>query len=117
MKWGVLVAMLALGGCASVTDIEHTIPTLNVISGKKPDAYAQCLVQQLSKTRNDPQIEPHKDGLRIIVPQKLTSNPTAVIDIEERSGGSSIKLYESMSNVPDRPGDIRQSATHCISGE
>ena len=42
MKWGVLVAMLALGGCASVTDIEHTIPTLNVISGKKPDAYAQC---------------------------------------------------------------------------
>ncbi|WP_019409703.1 hypothetical protein [Pseudomonas psychrophila] len=117
MKWGVLVAMLVLGGCASVTDIEKTLPTLSVISGKKPDAYAQCLVEQLSKTRKAPQIEPHKDGLRIIVPQKLTSNPTAVIDIEERSGGSSIKVFESMSNVPVRPGDIRKAATHCISGE
>ena len=117
MKWGVLVAMLVLGGCASVTDIEKTLPTLSVISGKKPDAYAQCLVEQLSKTRKAPQIEPHKDGLRIIVPQKLTSNPTAVIDIEERSGGSSIKVYESMSNVPVRPGDIRKAATHCISGD
>ena len=116
MKWGVLVAVLALGGCASVTDIEHTIPTLNVISGKKPDAYAQCLVQQLSNSRNPPQIEPHKEGLRIIVPQKVTSGPTAVIDIEERSGGSSIKLYESMANVPMRPSDIRKAATHCISG-
>ena len=117
MKWGGLAAMLVLGGCASVTDIEQTLPTMSVISGKKPDAYSQCLVQQLSKTRKAPQIEPHKDGFRIIVPQKLTSNPTAVIDIEERSGGSSIKVYESMSNVPVRPGDIRKAATHCISGD
>ena len=117
MKWGVLVAMLALGGCASVTDIEQTLPTMSVISGKKSEAYAQCLVQQLSRTRKAPQIEPHKDGLRVIVPQKLTSGPTAVIDIEERSAGSSIKVYESMSNVPIRPGDIRAAATHCISGQ
>lgn len=116
MKWGVLVAVLALSGCASVTDIEQTLPTMSVISGKKPDAYAQCLVQKLASTRKAPQIEPHKEGLRVIVPQKLTSGPTAVIDIEERSGGSSIKVYESMSNVPIRPGDIRQAATHCISG-
>ena len=116
MKWGVLVAVLALGGCASVTDIEQTLPTMSVISGKKPDAYAQCLVQKLASTRKAPQIEPHKEGLRVIVPQKLTSGPTAGIDIEERSGGSSIKVYESMSNVPIRPGDIRQAATHCISG-
>ena len=116
MKWGVLVAVLALGGCASVTDIEKTLPTMSVISGKKPDVYAQCLVQKLASTRKAPQIEPHKEGLRVIVPQKLTSGPTAVIDIEERSGGSSIKVYESMSNVPIRPGDIRQAATHCISG-
>ena len=116
MKWGVLVAVLALGGCASVTDIEKTLPTMSVISGKKPEAYAQCLVQQLSSSRNPPQIEPHKEGLRIIVPQKVTSGPTAVIDIEERSGGSSIKLYESMANVPMRPSDIRKAATHCISG-
>lgn len=117
MKWGVWVAVLALGGCASVTDIEQTPPTMNVISGKKPQAYAQCLVQQLERTRKAPQIEPHKDGLRVIVPQKLTSGPTAVIDIEERSGGSSIKVFESMSNVPIRPGDIQAAATHCISGE
>lgn len=117
MKCGVLVAMLALAGCASVADIQQTLPTLSVISGKKPDAYAQCLVQQLSKTRKSPQIEPHKEGFRVIVPQKLTSGPTAVIDIEERSGGSSIKVYESMANVPIRPGDIRAAATHCISGE
>ena len=51
MKWGVLAALLALGGCASVTDIEQTLPTMSVISGKKPDAYAQCVVQQLSSTR------------------------------------------------------------------
>ena len=117
MKWGVLAAVLALGGCASVTDIEQTLPTMNVISGKKPDAYAQCVVQQLSKTRKAPQIEPHKEGFRIIVPQKLTSNPTAVIDIEERSGGSSIKVFDSLSNGPVRPGDIRNSATHCCSGD
>jgi hypothetical protein len=54
--------------------------------------------------------------MRIIVPQKVSSGPTAVFDIEERSGGSSIKLHESMSNVPMRPGDIRKAAEDCISG-
>ena len=116
MKWGVLVAVLALGGCASVTDIEQTLPTMSVISGKKPQAYAECLVQQLEGTRKPPQIEPHKEGLRIIIPQKVTSGPTAVDDIEERSGGSSIKVHESMANVPVRPSDIRNAVTHCISG-
>ena len=53
MKRGVLLAMLVLGGCATVTDIEQTLPTMSVISGKKPDAYAQCLVQQLSSTRRE----------------------------------------------------------------
>ena len=33
-----------------------------------------------------------------------------------RSSGSSIKLYESMSNVPIRPGDVKKAGEDCISG-
>jgi hypothetical protein len=50
------------------------------------------------------------------VPQKLSSGPAAVFDIEDRSGGSSIKLHERISNVPLRPFDVRDAATACISG-
>ncbi|MNG27077.1 hypothetical protein D3C84_1121510 [compost metagenome] len=54
--------------------------------------------------------------MRVIVPQKLSSGPAAVFDIEDRSGGSSIKLHERISNVPIRPFDVRDAATACISG-
>lgn len=118
MKWGVLVVPLALavGGCASVSDINETLPTMSVISGKKPHEYAQCLVQQLADSRGALQVEPQKEGMRVIVPQKFSSGPAAVFDIEDRSGGSSIKLHERISNVPLRPWDVRNAATACISG-
>ncbi|MBV4458602.1 hypothetical protein KVG96_11620 [Pseudomonas sp. COR58] len=118
MKWGAvwLPAVLAMSGCASVSEIDATLPTMNVISGKKPHEYAGCLAQRLADTRGALQVEPHKDGVRVIVPGKLSSGPAAVFDIEERSGGSSIKLHERMSNVPVRPRDVRNAANACISG-
>lgn len=118
MKWGVWVLPLALtmSGCATVSEIDQSLPTMNVISGKKPHEYAQCLSEKLAGSRGALQIEPQKDGVRVIVPQKLTSGPAAVFDIEERSGGSSIKLHERISNVPIRPKDVPNAATACISG-
>ncbi|MGX0890461.1 hypothetical protein AB7M22_002469 [Pseudomonas sp. ADAK2 TE3594] len=118
MKWGVLVVPLALavGGCATVSDINESLPTMSVISGKKPHEYAQCLVEKLADSRGALQVEPQKDGVRVIVPQKFSSGPAAVFDIEDRSGGSSIKLHERISNVPLRPWDVRNAATACISG-
>ncbi|MGE8482430.1 hypothetical protein [Pseudomonas sp. FP1740] len=118
MKWGVLVVpfALAVGGCATVSDITASLPTMNVISGKNPHEYAQCLVEKLASSRGALQVEPQKDGMRVIVPQKFSSGPAAVFDIEDRSGGSSIKLHERISNVPLRPWDVRNAATACISG-
>ncbi|MNL02564.1 hypothetical protein D3C87_1230740 [compost metagenome] len=118
MKWGVWVLPVALAtsGCASVSEINQSLPTMNVISGKKPLEYAQCLSDKLADSRGALQIESQKDGVRVIVPQKLSSGPAAVFDIEERSGGSAIKLHERISNVPLRPWDVRNAATACISG-
>ncbi|BCX68019.1 MULTISPECIES: hypothetical protein [Pseudomonas] len=118
MKWGVWVLPLALAisGCATVSEIDASLPTMNVISGKKPHEYAQCLSEKLASSRGALQVEPQKDGVRVIVPQKLSSGPAAVFDIEQRSGGSSIKLHERISNVPLRPRDVRNAATECISG-
>ncbi|MCO8312519.1 hypothetical protein [Pseudomonas mandelii] len=118
MKWGVLVGplVLAVGGCASVSDINETLPTMSVISGKNPHEYAKCLVEKLADSRGALQVEPQKEGVRVIVPQKFSSGPAAVFDIEDRSGGSSIKLHERISNVPLRPWDVRNAATACISG-
>jgi hypothetical protein len=118
MKWGVLVLPLALvvSGCANVAEISETLPTMNVISGKKPHEYAQCLVENLAQSRGALQLETHKDGVRVIVPAKFSSAPAAVFDIEERSSGSSIKLHERMSNVPIRPKDVQKAANICISG-
>ncbi len=118
MKWGVLVLPLALvvSGCANVSEIDATLPTMNVISGKKPHEYAQCLVEHLAESRGALQLEPQKDGMRVIVTAKFSSAPAAVFDIENRSGGSSIKLHERMSNVPVRPKDVQKAANICISG-
>lgn len=116
MKRGVLLLALVMSGCATVSDINQTLPTMNVISGKKPQAYANCVAEKLAKSRGTLQIVPHKDGVQVIVPGKLSSAPAAVFDIEERSSGSSIKLHEAMSNVPIRPGDIGDAANECISG-
>ncbi|EJM18291.1 hypothetical protein PMI22_03244 [Pseudomonas sp. GM21] len=118
MKWGVLVLPLALvvSGCANVSEIDKTLPTMSVISGKKPQEYAQCLVVQLAESRGALRLESQKDGMRVIVPAKFSSDPAAVFDIEERSSGSSIKLHERMSNVPVRPMDVQKAANTCISG-
>jgi len=118
MKWGVLVLpmAIAMSGCATVSEINETLPTMSVISGKKPHEYAQCLTEKLASSRGTLQVEPHKDGMRVIVPQKFSSGPAAVFDIEDRSTGSSIKLHERISNVPLRPMDVRNAATACISG-
>ena len=118
MKWGVWVLPVALtmSGCATVSDINETLPTMSVISGKKPHEYAQCLVEKLASSRGALQVEPHKSGVRVIVPQKLSAGPAAVFEIEDRSSGSSIKLHERLSNVPLRPWDVRNAATECISG-
>src|SRR3982751_3915336 len=115
MKWGVwgLPVVLAMSGCASVEEINQTLPTMNVISGKDPHEYAQCLSEKLADSRGALQIEAQKDGVRVIVPQKLSSGPAAVFDIEDRAGGSSIKLHERISNVPLRPRDVRNAATAC----
>jgi hypothetical protein len=118
MKWGVLFLpmAIAMSGCANVSEINESLPTMSVISGKKPHEYAQCLTEKLASSRGALQVEPHKDDVRVIVPQKFSSGPAAVFDIEDRSTGSSIKLHERISNVPLRPMDVRNAATACISG-
>ncbi len=118
MKLAVVVLALAMTGCATVADIEHTPPTLSVMSGKSPQEYAECFVARIADSRKPPQIEPHHDGLRVIVPQKIVSgDPAAIVDIEKRSSGSSIKLFESNGNNPLRLKDIQRAATACISGQ
>ena len=113
--WGILLAA-GLAGCTSVSDIEQSHETMDVISGKEPKAYAQCLATKLQESRGELTIEPMGHGYRVVVPQKLASGPAAVVLVDERSGGSSIKVHERLSNLPVRFGDVRQAATDCISG-
>ncbi|MFH7416830.1 hypothetical protein VSS92_29535, partial [Pseudomonas syringae pv. tagetis] len=80
-----------------VNDIEHTPPTKNVMSGKNPNEYADCFVGNNASSRKPPLIEPRHDGLRVIVAQKLSKSPAAVVYVESRSGGSTIKVYERLS--------------------
>lgn len=116
MKLAVVIMALAMTGCATVADIEHTPATMNVMSGKTPKEYTECFVGKIADSRKPPLIEPHHDGLRVIVAQKFSNDPAAILDVENRSGGSSIKVYERLSNVPIRPKDVQRAATSCISG-
>lgn len=116
MKLAVVILALAMTGCATVADIEHTPATMNVMSGKTPQEYTDCFVGKIADSRKPPLIEPHHDGLRVIVAQKFSEDPAAILDIENRSGGSTIKVYERLSNLPIRPKDVQHAATFCISG-
>jgi len=116
MKWVVAALAVTLGGCVSVSELENSPETLSVISGKKPQQYADCVQKQLAETRGPIEVEPYHDGLRMVVPQKVGSGPAAVLDINERGSGSSIKLYERLNNFPLRLGDVKTAATRCISG-
>ncbi|VVO29239.1 hypothetical protein [Pseudomonas fluorescens] len=116
MKRAVWALTLVISGCATVSDIHQTPPTMSVISGKNPQDYAKCVVDKLASSRGALQIEPVKEGVRVIVPQKFSSGPAAIFEIDERSSGSSIKLYERMSNMPLRPADVGNAANECISG-
>ena len=119
MKWLVAAMSLVLGGCVSVSELEQSRETLDVISGKTPRQYADCVKSKLADTR-DPLVEERQgdDGLRLIVPQKLSAGagPAALVDIDKRGSGSSIKLHERLNNFPLRLGDVRTAATQCISG-
>lgn len=50
MKWMVAALAMTLGGCVSVTELEQSHETLDVISGKSPRAYADCVKQKLADT-------------------------------------------------------------------
>lgn len=113
---GLLLAMLMLGGCATVEEIEQSHETMDVISGKDPKDYSQCLARELADSRNPVTVERKGSGYRVIVPRKLSSGAAAVVDIEERSGGSAIKVHERLSNLPLRFKDVQKAATECISG-
>lgn len=118
MKWAWVAVVALLGGCASVSDIEKSPETMGVISGKSPKEFSDCVVKHLADSRKPSTVEPWREGYRVIVPQKLSSGPAAVIDIDKRSNdGSSIKLHERISNVPIRPHDVQRAVTACISGE
>jgi uncharacterized protein YceK len=111
------VAVLALlGGCTSVAEIEQSPETMSVMSGKKPKEYAACVMDKLQTSRKPSLLEPIHNGYRLIVPQKMSDGPAAVIFIEERSNGSSVKVHEHLSNFPLRFGDVRKAADECISG-
>ncbi|MDH0303436.1 MULTISPECIES: hypothetical protein [unclassified Pseudomonas] len=118
MKWMVAAVALTLGGCVSVSELEQSHETMDVISGKSPREYADCVKRKLADTRDPLQEEVRGGGLRLIVPQKLTAGagPAALLDIDKRGSGSSIKVYERLNNFPLRLGDVRTSATQCISG-
>lgn len=118
MRWLVVVVSLMMGGCASVTDLEQTHETMDVKSGKSPREYADCVKGKLAGSREPLQEEARGDDLRLIVPQKLsaTGGPAALVDIDKRGDGSAIKVHERLSNFPLRPGDVRDAATVCISG-
>ena len=118
MKWVVAAAVLALGGCVSVTELEQSHATLDVISGKTPREYADCVERKLAETRDPLQEEVRGENLRLTVPQKLTAGvgPAALLDIDKRGSGSAIKVYERLNNFPLRLGDVRTAATQCISG-
>lgn len=119
MKWLVVGLTLMVGGCTSVSDLEQSHETMDVISGKTPREYADCVRHELADSRGELQEQARgEDDLRLIVPQKLSGNdgPAALLDIDKRGEGSSIKLYERLSNFPLRPGDVRTAVTACISG-
>jgi len=118
MKWIVAGLALALGGCASVSELEQSHETMDVMSGKTPRQYAECVKAHLANERGPLQEEVRGEGLRLIVPQKLAAGagPAALLDIDKKGEGSSIKVHERLSNFPLRPGDVRQAATECISG-
>ncbi|GGU81795.1 hypothetical protein GCM10009504_43080 [Pseudomonas laurentiana] len=116
MRWLVPALAVTLTGCASVAELEQTPETLDVISGKSPQEYARCVQQKLAGSREPLQLEERHDGVRLIVPQKLSAGPAAVFHIQKRGSGSSIKLYERLNNFPLRLGDVKTAATNCISG-
>ncbi|MBF8746933.1 hypothetical protein E2H86_19135 [Pseudomonas putida] len=118
MKWVVAALSLVLGGCVSVSELEQSRETLDVMSGKTPREYADCVKLKLADSREAIEEQQRGDGLRLIVPQKLTAStgPAALFDIDKRGSGSSIKLHERLNNFPLRLGDVRTAATQCISG-
>ncbi|MBJ9976545.1 hypothetical protein IAE35_13510 [Pseudomonas sp. S75] len=118
MRWMMAAAALMLGGCVSVSELEQSRETMDVISGKTPREYADCVKGKLSETRDPLTEEVRGEGLRLIVPQKLTAGagPAALFDISKRNSGSAIKVHERLNNFPLRLGDVRTAATQCISG-
>ncbi|MCU1724266.1 MULTISPECIES: hypothetical protein [unclassified Pseudomonas] len=116
MKWFVPALALTLTGCASVAELEQSPETLDVISGKSPEHYLLCVQERLKDSRGPLQVTRDKNSIRVIVPQKLSESPAAVLDISERSSGSGIKLHERLNNFPLRLSDVKNAATRCISG-
>ncbi|SNS48116.1 hypothetical protein SAMN05444352_108173 [Pseudomonas japonica] len=116
MKWFVSALALTLTGCASVTELEQSPETLDVISGKTPEQYLNCVQERLKGSRDSLQVTRDKNSIRVVVPQKLSDGPAAVMDISERSSGSAIKLHERLNNFPLRLSDVKNAATRCISG-
>lgn len=90
------VAVLALAGCATETDLRQTVPVMSGHSAKAVPVYAECV---LDKWNNHTYLQPvvsktTPDGISMQFVDSW-AGPVFLLEVAKANGGSDFTLYRT----------------------
>ncbi|PWK42202.1 hypothetical protein [Pseudomonas sp. OV226] len=92
------LALIALAGCVSPSDLRNNTPTVSATTKKDPKQYALCVFPQWQDARSDAMMSETEYGYRLVVgTMQLTDE---LLEIKKAPSGSSAVYYQRLAWMP-----------------
>ncbi|QJI29898.1 hypothetical protein HKK55_14675 [Pseudomonas sp. ADAK18] len=108
------LALVALAGCSTPSDLLRGAPELSATTKKSPKAYALCVYPSWQDYRSSSVMSETTDGYRIVAGSEMNGQTDDVLDIKRSASGSSVKLYQRMAWQQLGRSDLKESFNSCL---
>lgn len=108
------LALVALAGCSTPSDLLRGAPELSATTKKNPKAYALCVYPHWQDYRSSAVMSETVDGYRIIAGSEINGQTDDVLVISRAPGGSIVKLFQRMAWQQMGRSEVKNSFTSCL---
>ena len=89
-----LLGLVLLAGCSSVSSLENGSPELSAITTKSPKNYAKCLMPKWQEINGSTTSTETESGHRLLLNVDFVG-AAALANIDQASDGSRVRIYKS----------------------
>lgn len=107
------MALVALAGCVSPSDLKSNQPGLSVATPKGPKEYALCVFPKWQDARSEATISETTDGYRLVIASMNLTDE--LLEIKKAPSGSSVDFYQRVAWMPGvSRAAVESSVKNCL---